>query len=261
MKNFVDLIRKHIPSKKQLLAGVFSAPLLIFSFANSFAQTANGNLVRVLQKMSSDIGSENEVSIKTMSIFDDPFEGKYIKKMVYHHIYLERPNRMQSKAVFDDGSQWFSTFDGQRVQVLNPGAREYSAVDFSGNLNELADFLDENGLSNTPLIDFIRDNYAEAIDSDSGSVTLIDGYIDPAGSEGKTHHFVFEDYRTDWQLWVSEGAKSLPKQLVLEYSELGRPEYLVQFNDWKFGGDAESVDVPNDLTGWTKTDFENPIRF
>ncbi len=229
--------------------------------SDASAQEAAGDPMKIVEKMSNDIGSEQRVSIKTTSIFDEPFENTFIKTTVAHHIFIERPNRMHSNVVFDDGSEWLIAYDGQKVLVLNFEAKEYSEHEFSGTLSELADFVDDNGLSNTPLIDFIRDNYAEAISNESSKVTLIDGYVDPNDVSTTTHHFLFEDPSTDWQLWVAEGERFLPKQLLLEYDEFGRPEYLVQFKEWKFGEDTEEVDGPGDLTGWKKVEFENPIQF
>ncbi|MEM7461484.1 MAG: DUF2092 domain-containing protein [Pseudomonadota bacterium] len=237
--------------------------MLIAGSVVSFAQ--DGDPMMIINKMSSDFGAEERVRIVTTSMYDEPFEDTFIKTTVRHRSDIKRPNQLITEAVFDDGSRWAVSYDGKTILVYDFSELEYSRIDFAGELNALADFMDDNGLSNTPLIDYIRDNFVEAIEDPASEVTLIDGYVDPAKPTAKTHHFLFDSPGTSWQLWVVEGEKSLPSRLVLEYDDFGRPEYLVTFDEWIFGAEAgvfgAGIDIPSDLAGWKQVEFENPINF
>ncbi|MGI9365198.1 MAG: DUF2092 domain-containing protein [Rhizobiaceae bacterium] len=221
--------------------------------------------MKIIQKMSSDFGNEKRVSIKTTSLYDEPFEGKFIKSRVLHETEILRPNRLVTRALFDDGSIWLMNYDGTILRIFNVAENEYTELEFSGDLNGLADFLDDNGLSVTPLVDYIRTDFAMAVEEIGGEITMLDGYVEPDHPNMKTYHVLFEDPGTDWQLWLSEGEKTLPIRLLLEYDGFGRPEYLVTFDEWKFGdsaGDISSkIEIPNDLDNWRRVEFENPIDF
>lgn len=244
----------------KLIAG---CAMIIAGTASSFAQ--EGDPMMIIKKMSSDFGAEERVRVVTTSMYDEPFEDTFIKTMVRHRSDIARPNQLITDAVFDDGSRWALAYDGKKILVYDFSELEYSEIDFTGELNALADFMDDNGLSNTPLVDYIRDNFAEAIEDPASEVTLIDGYVDPSDAATTTHHFLFDSPGTSWQLWVKEGDKSLPSRLVLEYDDFGRPEYLVTFDEWKFGADAGEfgvgIEIPSDLAGWKQVEFENPIDF
>lgn len=79
----------------------------------------------------------------TTSIFDERFENAFIKTMVSHRIYIVRPNKPTSEILFDDASYWIFDYDGEKLRLHNLEAKEYSEVNFAGDLNGLVDFMDD----------------------------------------------------------------------------------------------------------------------
>jgi len=48
-------------------------------------------------------------------------------------------------------------------------------------------------------------------------------------------HLAFSLGKVDWQIWVEQGNRPVPKKIVITYKdEAGTPEYTAIFSDWDF---------------------------
>jgi hypothetical protein len=253
--------------KNIILTALSCIALSIIPVSNSsaIAQEISKSPMIILKSMSDNMGSKTKFSLNTTSFYDEKFENQMIKSMVRHRVDVVRPNTLYVESVFDDGEKWLGTYDGKTVRFYEPAKKEYSEIPFEGTVSEVADMMDNNGLSQTPLNDFMRKDFYADVEPDIFSATLIDGYVDPRDGDKETSHLLFESHGTVWQLWVGGGNYNLPRRLVVTYSEIGRPEYAVSFDSWSFDSKPEDLpakyDIPTSLDGWKKVEFVNPINF
>jgi len=240
---------------------------VLWGTTTSMAQdnASEKNPMVVLKIMSDTLASKSRLSLTTTSIYDEKFEDQLIKGIVAHRVDVVRPNTLYVEAVFDDGEKWVGAFDGKVLRYYELAEQEYSEIPFEGTVGELVDKLDASGLSQTPLNDFLREDFFAAIEPDIFDATLIGGYIDPIDGKSDINHLLFQSPGAVWQLWVGRGSNDLPKRLVVTYTDIGRPEYAVTFDSWKFNSKPEELaaeyNIPTNLDGWTKVDFVNPINF
>lgn len=252
-------------SMKNALISLFAGTTLLATAQAGFAaEEPSGNPIIVLKQMSESLASKPAISLSADAVYDEKFEKTYIKSLVSYKLDLIRPSTLYFDAKFDDGEHWLGDFDGKRVRVYVPAEKEYSEVPFEGTLDEFIDYADDNGITRTPLNDFLRSNFFEAVNPHINEATLIDGYVNPDDAKTKISHMLFDSPGTIWQLWVSHGKDTLPDMFNATYSTaLGRPEYAVKFKSWAFDGNAdglaEKYSIPKSLDGWTKVEFENPI--
>ena len=49
----------------------------------------------------------------------------------------------------------------------------------------------------------------------------------------KCHHLAFRQEGLDWQIWIEDGDKPVPRKLVITYKELpGRPQFVALLGKW-----------------------------
>lgn len=53
-----------------------------------------------------------------------------------------------------------------------------------------------------------------------------------------THHLAMQGNEVDWELWVEEGSRPLPRKYVITSKKMeGWPQYSVTLSNWKLVGD------------------------
>ncbi len=254
--------------KQTLITGLIYAALASAS-GHALAEdkkASEGNPMVILKQVSQDLGSQKAMSMETTSVYDERFEDGLIKTIVTHRVDLIRPNSLYFDAVWADGERFVGSFDGEVLRFYEPAVKEYSEIPFKGTVSEMADFADAVGLTRTPLNDLMRDDFYSAIEKEIFDATLIEGYLDPDDPNRKTSHLLFESPGTSWQMWVKHGDLALPERYNVKYVRgLGQPEYAITFDRWSFQVDetalVDKYGIPRNLEGWTKVEFENPIKF
>ena len=83
-----------------------------------------------------------------------------------------------------------------------------------------------------PIADFVYENPYEILieNIDSGYVLgrhAVDGHM--------CHHLAFRQLAIDWQIWIEDGPRPVPRKLIITYrEEPGAPQYTARFLSWDF---------------------------
>jgi hypothetical protein len=49
------------------------------------------------------------------------------------------------------------------------------------------------------------------------------------------HHLAFSQETIDWQIWIEDGPRPVPRKLVITYkTEPGSPQYVARLSGWNF---------------------------
>ena len=250
---------------RPILSAILTTVLLIGATGAQAEENISRNPMVVLKQMSDTLATKQAMTLSVSAIYDEKFEGQFIKSLVRYRIDIVRPTTMYFDAKFDDGEHWIGDFDGKRVRLYVPAEKEFSEIIFAGTLDEFIDYADDNGITRTPLNDFLRTDIYAAVEEDIFSATMIAGYVNPEDPNTKISHMFFESPGTLWQLWVKHGVEPLPDMFNVTYATSpGRPEYAIKFNSWSFDGKADALaakyGIPSSVDGWEKVEFENPIN-
>jgi hypothetical protein len=101
-----------------------------------------------------------------------------------------------------------------------------------GNLDEALDTASEKFGIEIPLEDFIvSDPYKNAMkDATWGK------YLGPVTVLGvPCEHLVFTRGPVDWQVWIQDGPRPVPRKFVITYKdEEGSPQFTAILSDWDF---------------------------
>jgi len=123
-------------------------------------------------------------------------------------------------------------YDGKSITLLNRLQNFYGSIPAPGLLDEALDVACERFGLTMPLEDLIvSDPYHSAMrkivsGSDLGPVTVLGVPCE---------HLAFSLGAVDWQVWIEDGAKPVPRKIVFTYKdEEGSPQYTAIFTDWDF---------------------------
>jgi hypothetical protein len=123
-------------------------------------------------------------------------------------------------------------YDGKSITLLNRVQNFYGTITAPGSLDEAMDVACERFGITMPLEDLIvSDPYRSVMQkavsgSDLGPVTVLGVPCE---------HLAFSLGTVDWQVWIKDGAKPVPRKIVFTYKdEEGSPQYTAIFTDWDF---------------------------
>jgi hypothetical protein len=123
-------------------------------------------------------------------------------------------------------------YDGKSITLLNRAQNFYGSIPAPASLDEALDMACERFGFTMPLEDLVvSDPYRNVMQK------VVSGYdIGPTTVLGEPcEHLAFSLGAVDWQIWIEDGAKPVPRKIVFTYrDEEGSPEFTAIFSDWDF---------------------------
>jgi hypothetical protein len=123
-------------------------------------------------------------------------------------------------------------YDGKSITLLNRVENFYGTIPAPPSLDQALDLASERFGITMPLEDLVvSDPYRNVIQkavsaADIGPVTVLGVPCE---------HLAFSLGAVDWQVWVEDGAKPVPRKIVFTYKEEdGAPEFTAIFSNWDF---------------------------
>jgi hypothetical protein len=146
-------------------------------------------------------------------------------------LQVRRPNRLRAE-VHSTRRNRELFYDGNAITLFNRAQNFYGTVRASGSLDEALDVASERFGIAMPLEDFIRsDPHKDLLEkatsgTDIGSATVLGEACE---------HLAFTQDNIDWQIWIENGAKPVPRKVVITYKdEPDSPQYTAIFSNWDF---------------------------
>jgi hypothetical protein len=146
-------------------------------------------------------------------------------------LQVRRPNRFHAE-VHSTRSNRGLFYDGASITLFNRVANFYGSIPAPPALDEALDMASERFGITMPLEDLIvSDPYHNAIrkavsGTDLGPVTVLGVPCE---------HLAFSQGSIDWQIWIEQGARPVPRKLVITYKdEEGSPQYIAILSNWDF---------------------------
>jgi hypothetical protein len=121
-------------------------------------------------------------------------------------------------------------YDGKSLTLHNPDEKVFATVAAPGTLEEMLDFARTKLDIVAPASDLIYKNAYEVL---MDGVT--DGFVVGKGIvEGvRCDHLAFRAPHVDWQIWIQEGDKPLPRKFVITTRDVsGGPQFSVVVTKW-----------------------------
>jgi len=146
-------------------------------------------------------------------------------------LQLRRPDRLHAE-IHSPRRHRELIYDGKGITLFNRADNLYGTAHVSGSLDDAMDVASEKFGIAMPLEDFLRsDPHKDLLrkttsGKDIGPVTVMGVPCE---------HLAFSQENIDWQIWIENGARPVPRKFVITYKdEPGSPQFTAIFSDWDF---------------------------
>ncbi|MEW6143441.1 MAG: DUF2092 domain-containing protein [Thermodesulfobacteriota bacterium] len=238
INNAQSLLKKPSIVFLSILITVMSAGYCSFSPSkNALAQDVNPNIdpkaAGILQDMSYYMGSQYEYTYKAEMMFDDVLESK--QKIMYNAeetVYLKKPDKFYVGYVTDLGGYklWY---DAGQATLLEVPLNDFSLATLPGTVDQALNKLKEQYQFTPALSEFLFIDTYKVMTAD----VISGAYFGMSKVMGANcHHLVFVEKDIDWQIWIEDGKRPVPRKLVITYKNMAEsPQFIALIKDWVFG--------------------------
>jgi hypothetical protein len=145
---------------------------------------------------------------------------------------VRRPDRMRATMNSDRRNEQIF-YDGKQFTVYLPKLNYYASFDAPPNLAGLIDVAERRYGLDLPLVDLFAWGTNRSRPQDILTATKL-GTSTIKGSP--CDHYAFHQADIDWQVWIQQGDRPLPRKLVITtITEKTQPQYQAVYT-WELGG-------------------------
>jgi hypothetical protein len=185
---------------------------------------------KLLQRMSDYLAGRQQFTLKAESTLEVVLtSGQKVQFESPATLEVSRPNKLRAHRKSDIANQEFF-YDGKTLTLYNPKENLYATTAAPASIDETLDFAREKLDIIAPVSELLYKNAAEKMLKASSSGFV----VGPSVVAGvKTTHLAFRGSEVDWQIWIEDGDKPLPRKFILTSKQVkGEPEFTVVIRNW-----------------------------
>jgi hypothetical protein len=138
-------------------------------------------------------------------------DGQKLQHEATAELSIERPNKLRAM-LHSARAQRELIYDGKMLTLYSPAQKYYSKVEVNDNLGEFVARVRQRYAVEVPLSDlFAWGTPAAPVDKMESAMNAGQDFID----NDLCDHYAFRQGNIDWQIWITTGAKPLPRKLVV----------------------------------------------
>lgn len=186
------------------------------------AQVVSDEARAVLDRMTRYLRGLQTFSIETQASRDEVVAlGYKLQNNERSVIVVQRPNKLRADISGDIRNRTI-VYDGTQLTMFSPDDAVFARTDAPNTLADLIGVLLDIGVE-MPLIDVLYQATAGTLTGDvRGGILVGESMINGVA----TDHLAFRQANVDWQLWVEQGARPLPRKILITTRyEVGDPQY------------------------------------
>ena len=185
---------------------------------------------KLLRRMSEYLAGRQQFTLKAESTLEVVLtSGQKLQYDSPATLSVSCPNKLHAHRKGDITNQEFF-YDGKTLTLYNPRENLYATTAAPATLDETLDFAREKLDIIAPATELLYKNAADKMlkESTSGFV------VGPSVVGGvKTTQLAFRGSEVDWQIWIEDGDKPLPRKFILTSKKVsGEPEFTVLIRNW-----------------------------
>lgn len=185
---------------------------------------------KLLRRMSEYLAGRQQFTLKAESTLEAVLtSGQKLQYDSPATLSISRPNKLHAHRKGDLANQEFF-YDGKTLTLYNPRENLYATVAAPATLDETLDFARERLDIIAPAAELLYKNAADRMLKESSSGFV----VGPSVVAGvKTTHLAFRGAEVDWQIWIEDGGKPLPRKFLLSSKKVsGEPQFTVLIRNW-----------------------------
>ncbi len=181
--------------------------------------------------------------------------GPMLDFFVASTIAVARPNRLRVDTTGDlyNASLWY---DGKTVAIYSAKSSFYGQTDAPPTIDDTVMMLMDRFQMAFPVAGFLlRDPYAKMMEGVTMAFDAGQARIDGVSCR----HLAFSEPDADWQVWIEDGAKPLPRRIAVTYKNAHRtPRIVTSFSDWNLSATIPAGEFAfTPPAGAAKVDWKN----
>lgn len=214
----------------------------------------DADALKVLRRMTDYLSDIQQFSVDAQTTLEAVLvSGQKIQFDAAAKLTVQRPNKLRAERSGDIVSQAFY-YDGKTLTLYNPTERYYASVPAPDTIEAMLDFARDSLDIFAPASDLVlKDAYARLMQD------VVSGFVVGKAAIGgaKCDHLAFSGPVVDWQIWIQDGDRPLPRKYVITTKYLaGAPQYTVIMSNWNLApGVSASRFSFTPPQGATKIDF------
>ena len=185
---------------------------------------------KILRRMGDYLAGRQQFTLKAESMLEAVLtSGQQLQYDSPATLMVSRPNKMRAHRKGDLANQEFF-YDGKSLTLFNPKENLYATTAAPATLDETLDFAREKLDIIAPAAELLYKNAAEKMLKESTSGFVVGQSI--VGSV-KCTHLAFRGAEIDWQIWIEDGSKPLPRKFMITSKQMsGAPQFTVLIRNW-----------------------------
>jgi hypothetical protein len=185
---------------------------------------------KLLRRMSDYLAGRQQFSLKAESTLEAVLtSGQKLQYDSPATLMVSRPNKLRAHRKGDLANQEFF-YDGKTLTLYNPRENLYATTAAPATLDETLDFAREKLDILAPAAELLYKNAAEKMLKEA-SAGFVVGQSIVAGV--KCSHLAFRGAEVDWQIWIEDGDKPLPRKFMITTKQIsGAPQFTVLIRSW-----------------------------
>ena len=191
-----------------------------------------------LRRMSKTLAGAKSVRFRAHDMVDQVMEnGQKLQFARTVTVVARRPGSVTATVKGDAEDMQFAYQDA-KITIINHRDRCYAAHDVPPTIDAMFDFLAERYGVTAPLADLL---FSDPYDAMTGRVRSGQYLGLHAVMDARCHHLAFRQDGIDWQIWIEDSDRPVPRKVVITYKELpSQPQFVALLDDWDI-----STDVPD----------------
>ena len=185
---------------------------------------------KLLRRMSDYLAGRQQFSLKAESTLEAVLtSGQKLQYDSPSTLMVSRPNKLRAHRKGDLANQEFF-YDGKTLTLYNPRENLYATTAAPASIDETLDFAREKLDIVAPAAELLYSNAGEKMLKEATSGMVVGSSV--IGGV-KTTHLAFRGAEVDWQVWIEDGDKPLPRKFVLTSTKVtGAPQFTVLIRSW-----------------------------
>lgn len=143
---------------------------------------------------------------------------------------IQRPNKMRAERIGDLISQTFY-YDGKSLTMSLPDEGYYATAEAPKTIEAMLDFARDKLDIIAPAGDLVYKNAFEHL-TEGLTTAFVVGKSAVGGV--RCDHIAFRNPEVDWQIWIQEGDKPLPRKFIVTSKKMVQsPQFTVVLSKWE----------------------------
>lgn len=186
---------------------------------------------QILRQMSDYLAAQAAFTVQAESTTEVVLtSGEKLQFDASTQVSVRRPNHLRSerRGALVDAILYY---DGEQMSLMGQRKHMYATVAAPATLDDTIDFARKRFDIDAPGADLLFSKPYGILVED-----VVSGmYVGRTEVEGTTcHQLSFKGNETDWQIWIEDGARPLPRKYMIVSKKVAElPEFEVRLHDWQ----------------------------